>query len=79
MVPEKFQHILRVMNTNVDGRRKIMFALTAIKVRFFFSFFFFFFIILIYSILPRMSTSENKYPIPSKKWDVSTKTGSGDA
>ena len=33
MVPEKFQHILRVMNTNVDGRRKIMFALTAIKVR----------------------------------------------
>ena len=32
MIPEKFQHILRVMNTNVDGRRKIMFALTAIKV-----------------------------------------------
>merc|ERR1712198_452013 len=28
---EKFQHILRVLNTNIDGRRKIMFALTAIK------------------------------------------------
>lgn len=32
VIPEKFQHILRVMNTNIDGRRKIMFALTAIKV-----------------------------------------------
>eukprot|EP00127_Corallochytrium_limacisporum_P006359 Clim_evm70s225 gene=Clim_evmTU70s225 len=31
MVPEKFQHILRILNTNVDGRVKIMFALTAIK------------------------------------------------
>merc|ERR1712050_355256 len=31
IVPEKFQHILRVMNTNIDGRRKIMFAMTAIK------------------------------------------------
>jgi len=31
IVPEKFQHILRVMNTNIDGRRKIAFALTAIK------------------------------------------------
>jgi small subunit ribosomal protein S18e len=32
-VPEKsgFQHILRLLNTNVDGRKKIMFALTAIK------------------------------------------------
>lgn len=29
--PEKFQHILRVLNTNIDGRRKIGFALTAIK------------------------------------------------
>merc|ERR1712071_374760 len=26
-----FQHILRLLNTNVDGRRKIMFALTEIK------------------------------------------------
>ncbi|XP_066274039.1 small ribosomal subunit protein uS13 [Branchiostoma lanceolatum] len=31
VIPEKFQHILRVMNTNIDGRRKIMFALTSIK------------------------------------------------
>merc|ERR1711951_6577 len=31
VVPEKFQHILRVMNTNIDGRRKIMFAITSIK------------------------------------------------
>ncbi|UYV60148.1 RpS18 [Cordylochernes scorpioides] len=29
--PEKFQHILRVMNTNIDGKRKVMFALTSIK------------------------------------------------
>jgi len=29
--PEKFQHILRVMNTNIDGKTKIMFAMTAIK------------------------------------------------
>ncbi|CAF1309945.1 unnamed protein product [Didymodactylos carnosus] len=29
--PEKFQHILRVLNTNIDGRRKIGYALTAIK------------------------------------------------
>lgn len=33
MIPEKFQHILRVLNTNIDGRRKIAFAITAIKVR----------------------------------------------
>jgi len=26
-----FQHILRVLNTNVDGRRKVMYALTGIK------------------------------------------------
>jgi len=32
VIPEKFQHILRVMNTNIDGRRKVAFALTAIKV-----------------------------------------------
>ncbi|PKA64977.1 ARF guanine-nucleotide exchange factor GNOM [Apostasia shenzhenica] len=28
---EDFQHILRVLNTNVDGKQKIMFALTSIK------------------------------------------------
>ena len=27
----EFQHILRICNTNVDGRQKIMYALTAIK------------------------------------------------
>ncbi|KAH9247341.1 40S ribosomal protein S18 [Batrachochytrium salamandrivorans] len=26
-----FQHILRILNTNVDGRQKVMFALTAVK------------------------------------------------
>jgi ribosomal protein S13 len=31
IIPEKFQHILRVANTNVDGQRKIVYALTAIK------------------------------------------------
>lgn len=33
VVPEKntFQHILRLLNTNVDGKNKIMFALTQIK------------------------------------------------
>ncbi|MRA75775.1 30S ribosomal protein S13, partial [Bacillus thuringiensis] len=31
VIPEKFQHILRVMNTNIDGRRKVPFAMTAIK------------------------------------------------
>uniref|UniRef100_A0A8D8PWT5 Small ribosomal subunit protein uS13 n=1 Tax=Cacopsylla melanoneura TaxID=428564 RepID=A0A8D8PWT5_9HEMI len=31
VIPEKFQHILRVMSTNIDGKRKVMFALTAIK------------------------------------------------
>ncbi|KAM0793340.1 ribosomal 40S subunit protein S18B [Microbotryomycetes sp. NB124-2] len=34
VVPEahvQFQHILRLLNTNVDGKRKIMFALTEIK------------------------------------------------
>jgi len=32
-VPEKssFQHILRILNTNIDGKQKIQFALTAIK------------------------------------------------
>ncbi|KAK8960233.1 40S ribosomal protein S18 [Platanthera guangdongensis] len=28
---DDFQHILRVLNTNVDGKKKIMFALTSIK------------------------------------------------
>merc|ERR1712000_516443 len=31
VTPDKFQHILRLMNTNIDGRRKVMFAMTAIK------------------------------------------------
>ena len=31
VIPEKFQHILRVVGTNIDGKRKVMFALTAIK------------------------------------------------
>jgi len=31
VLPEKFQHILRVMNTNIEGKRKAPFALTAIK------------------------------------------------
>ena len=26
-----FQHIIRLLNTNIDGKQKIMFALTAIK------------------------------------------------
>ncbi|KAL1775678.1 40S ribosomal protein S18 [Sigmodon hispidus] len=33
VIPEKFQHILRVLNTNIDGPRKIAFAITAIKDR----------------------------------------------
>uniref|UniRef100_A0A8C6HR30 Small ribosomal subunit protein uS13 n=1 Tax=Mus spicilegus TaxID=10103 RepID=A0A8C6HR30_MUSSI len=31
VIPEKFQHILRVLNTNIDGWQKIAFAITAIK------------------------------------------------
>merc|ERR1711997_590452 len=31
VIPENFQHILRVLNTNIDGKRNIMFALTSIK------------------------------------------------
>ncbi|CAH0394353.1 unnamed protein product [Bemisia tabaci] len=31
VIPDKFQHILRVMSTNIEGKIKIMFALTAIK------------------------------------------------
>lgn len=29
--PENFQHILRLLNTNVDGKVKVMYALTQIK------------------------------------------------
>eukprot|EP01101_Sappina_pedata_P010208 TRINITY_DN6373_c0_g1_i1.p2 TRINITY_DN6373_c0_g1~~TRINITY_DN6373_c0_g1_i1.p2 ORF type:complete len:155 (-),score=62.97 TRINITY_DN6373_c0_g1_i1:138-602(-) len=29
--PHDFQHILRVLGTNIDGRQKVMFALTNIK------------------------------------------------
>ena len=28
---DNFQHILRVLNTNVDGKQKIQYAMTAIK------------------------------------------------
>eukprot|EP00178_Gracilaria_changii_P011602 TRINITY_DN32861_c0_g1_i1.p1 TRINITY_DN32861_c0_g1~~TRINITY_DN32861_c0_g1_i1.p1 ORF type:complete len:176 (-),score=38.86 TRINITY_DN32861_c0_g1_i1:27-494(-) len=28
---EEFQHILRILNTNVDGKQKVMFALTKIR------------------------------------------------
>mmetsp|Transcript_26030 Transcript_26030/g.61413 ORF Transcript_26030/g.61413 Transcript_26030/m.61413 type:complete len:151 (-) Transcript_26030:40-492(-) len=28
---EDFQHILRILNTNVDGRQRVMFALTSIQ------------------------------------------------
>ena len=31
VLPEKFQHILRILNTNIDGKQKIMFAVTSIK------------------------------------------------
>ena len=33
MIQDKtnFQHILRLMNTNIDGRQKVMYALTSIK------------------------------------------------
>jgi len=30
MAPQNFQFILRILNTNVDGRRKILYALTVI-------------------------------------------------
>ena len=32
VVPDGFQHILRVLNTNIDGKEKIMYGLTSIKV-----------------------------------------------
>ena len=28
---DNFQHILRVLNTNVDGKQNIMYAMTSIK------------------------------------------------
>jgi small subunit ribosomal protein S18e len=28
---DDFQHILRVLNTNVDGKQKVMYAITAIR------------------------------------------------
>merc|ERR1712105_29939 len=31
VVPPNFQHILRVLNTNIDGKTSIMFALTLVK------------------------------------------------
>jgi small subunit ribosomal protein S18e len=31
MQDDEFQHILRVLNTNIEGRHKVMFALTSIK------------------------------------------------
>lgn len=31
IVGDDFQHILRVLNTNVDGRNKVMYALTSIR------------------------------------------------
>ena len=31
VVDPKFQHILRVLNTNIDGKTNVMFALTSIK------------------------------------------------
>ena len=30
VISPDFQHILRVLNTNIDGRRKVMYAITAI-------------------------------------------------
>ena len=31
VVPSNFQHILRVLNTNIDGKTNVMFAITSIK------------------------------------------------
>lgn len=34
LVPEKaggFQHILRMLNTNIEGKRKVAFAITSVK------------------------------------------------
>jgi hypothetical protein len=40
VIPEKFQHIHRIMNTNIDGNRKVPYALTAIKGRLCVAYFF---------------------------------------
>ena len=34
VVPTNFQHILRVLNTNIEGKTNVMFALTSIKASF---------------------------------------------
>ena len=31
VISPDFQHILRILNTNIDGRRKVMYALTSVK------------------------------------------------
>ena len=31
IIPTNFQHILRVMNTNIDGKRNVMYTMCAIK------------------------------------------------
>jgi ribosomal protein S13 len=33
VIPDKnqFQHIIRLLNTNIDGKQKVMYALTSIK------------------------------------------------
>ena len=31
LMSEDFQYVLRILNTNVDGRQKVMYAMTAIK------------------------------------------------
>lgn len=32
VIPDSFVHILRVLNTNIDGKQRVMFGFTAIKV-----------------------------------------------
>ena len=32
MQPEEFQHMIRVMNTNIDGKHKVPFAIRSINV-----------------------------------------------
>ena len=32
VIPDNFVHILRVLNTNIDGKQRVMFGFTAIKV-----------------------------------------------
>ncbi|CAM9149704.1 unnamed protein product [Choristocarpus tenellus] len=31
VISQEFQHILRILNTNIDGRRKVQYSLTSIK------------------------------------------------